>query len=87
MCYKKSLGYPLKASILSDICARLTQKIVMKVLFLKSQLRNETNNLFQAYFDLLVVKPYQSWTLSALRKCQEIGAQKHQYLQYAMDQL
>ena len=32
--YKYAIKQPLKASIISDICSRLRQKIVLKVLFL-----------------------------------------------------
>ena len=54
--FKLALKQPLKASIIADICSRLKQKIVLKVLFLKSQFRKNLHSLFTAYYDLLVKK-------------------------------
>ena len=86
-CYKQSLPYPLKSSILYDICLRLQQKITIKVLFLKSQLSKEMNQLFTAYFDLLITKPIQKYTVAVLRKKIELKAEKNKYLDYAKQQL
>jgi hypothetical protein len=51
-----SVKQPMKVNVIRDICSRLQQKIVLKVLFLQSQLRKNVRSLFGAYFDLLVKK-------------------------------
>ena len=64
--YKYAIKQPLKASIISDICSRLRQKIVLKVLFLQSQFKKNINSLFSAYFDLLIRKRVYMVTFDVL---------------------
>ena len=65
--YKRSIKQPLKASIIGDICTRLKQKIILKVLFLKSQYRKNLHTLFAAYHDLLVKKQVTRASFDYLR--------------------
>ena len=85
--YKLALKQPLKASIINDICSRLVQKIVIKVLFLKSQFRKNLHSLFTAYYDLLVKKQIIRATFDHVRTFKQRQIEKQAYLEYARDQL
>jgi hypothetical protein len=76
---------PLKASIIQDICSRLSQKLVIKVLFLQQQLRKNTSSLFSAYYDLLVKKPTLALTFALLKRNVARRREKETYLGYACD--
>lgn len=85
--YKYAIRQPLKASIISDICSRLRQKIVLKVLFLQSQFKKNINSLFAAYFDLLVRKRVYMVTFDVLSNFKQRQLEKQTYLGYAQGQL
>ena len=81
--FKLAIRQPLKASIISDICSRLKQKIVVKVLFLKSQFRKNLHSLFTAYHDLLVKKQIMRATFDHVRTFKQRQVEKSAYLDYA----
>lgn len=85
--YKYAIKQPLKASIISDICSRLRQKIVLKTLFLKSQFKKNIRSLFQAYFDLLVKKRVYIVTFDCLKNFKQRKLEKQTYQDYAEGQL
>ena len=81
--YKYAIKQPLKASIISDICSRLRQKLVLKTLFLKSQFKKNIRSLFQAYFDLLVKKRVYIVTFDCLKNFKQRKLEKQTYQDYA----
>ena len=74
--YKLAVMNPLKASIIADICSRLKQKIVLKVLFLQSQFRKNLHSLFSAYIDLMVKKQVVRHIFDHLRTFRQSQVEK-----------
>lgn len=85
--WQASLKQPLKCSIVADICARLTQKLVLKCLYLSAQLRRSTTSLFNAYHDLLVKKPTLTLVLSMFKRNVALRREKEAYQQFVTGQL
>ena len=85
--YKVAIKQPLKASIINDICSRLRQKIVLKVLFLQSQFKKNLHSLFSAYLDLLVKKQIVRASFDVLRTFRQRQVEKTAYLDYARSQI
>jgi len=86
MC-KMAANQPLKCGILTDICARLTQKLVLKSLFLKSNLTKSTASLFNAYYDIVVRKPMLALVLGVMRRNVERRKEKEAYVQFVVGQM
>lgn len=80
-------GHSLKENILLDICSRLRQKLVLKSLFLQSQLRRNAETLFAAYYDLLVKKQIQLVVFDQIKNFKQRQLEKQAYLDYAREQV